>query len=296
MYGYVRPNRGELKVKDYERFRGVYCGLCHHLRRRYGILSRFLVNYDFTFLAMLLTEEREEAVERVRCPVHPLKCYECVTAGDGLDRAADETVILAWWKLRDGVSDEGWLKRMLYRLACGILKPAYKKAARLRPQFAETCRVQLERRDALEAARSRSIDEPADAFASILRAAGDGDAQGSRTARVRGELLYHLGRIIYILDAVDDLAEDEKSGGYNPLRYRFELQDGTLTEEDTRTLRTTLQHSHNSISAAYGLMDENVYADIISNVIYMGLPMVTEAVFSGQWHTLNRRKKEGSKL
>ena len=36
MYGYVRPVKGELKISEFERFRGVYCGLCHELARRYG--------------------------------------------------------------------------------------------------------------------------------------------------------------------------------------------------------------------------------------------------------------------
>jgi hypothetical protein len=32
MFGYVRPYRDELKVKDYELYRAVYCGLCHSLK------------------------------------------------------------------------------------------------------------------------------------------------------------------------------------------------------------------------------------------------------------------------
>ena len=31
MFGFVRPYKDELKVKDYELFRSVYCGLCHSL-------------------------------------------------------------------------------------------------------------------------------------------------------------------------------------------------------------------------------------------------------------------------
>ena len=49
MYGYVRPDKGELRVREYELFRAVYCGLCQALRERYGFLSRFAVNYDMTF-------------------------------------------------------------------------------------------------------------------------------------------------------------------------------------------------------------------------------------------------------
>jgi hypothetical protein len=55
MFGFVRPDKGELKVRDYELYRAVYCGLCHSLKRRCGAAGRFIINYDFTFLAMLLS-------------------------------------------------------------------------------------------------------------------------------------------------------------------------------------------------------------------------------------------------
>ena len=38
MFGYVRPYKPELKVKEYEMFRAAYCGLCWALKEKYGIL------------------------------------------------------------------------------------------------------------------------------------------------------------------------------------------------------------------------------------------------------------------
>ncbi|MCD7769012.1 MAG: DUF5685 family protein [Oscillospiraceae bacterium] len=291
MYGYVRPEKGELKIREYQRYRGVYCGLCHDLRRRYGPFCRLLVNYDFTFLAMLLAGEGEETTCDRRCPVHPARKYPCLGTCAELDTAADETVILAWWKLRDGARDESLLKSLLYRIACLILRRAYKKATGRRPGFASVVETQLLRLNRLEDAKNSSLDETADAFACILRAAGEG-AEGDRS-RILGELLYHLGRIIYILDAVDDLAQDERSGDYNPLRYRFNPEEGKLSQQDEAALRLTLQHSHNSISAAWALLEPSPYSEIISNVIYLGLPTVTQAVFAGTWHA---HKRERSKI
>lgn len=53
MYGYIRPDIGELRINEYRRFRSAYCGLCEALRQRYGVLARFLIGYDMTFLALL---------------------------------------------------------------------------------------------------------------------------------------------------------------------------------------------------------------------------------------------------
>ena len=53
MFGYIRVDKSELKIKDYEMYKAVYCTLCRKLGRKYGILSRLTLSYDFTFLALL---------------------------------------------------------------------------------------------------------------------------------------------------------------------------------------------------------------------------------------------------
>ena len=60
MFGYVRPPLEDLPPEETERFRQAYCGLCHTLAKRHGLAARFILNYDFTFLAILLSQ-REAA-------------------------------------------------------------------------------------------------------------------------------------------------------------------------------------------------------------------------------------------
>ena len=57
MYGYIRPLKAELKVREYEAYHAMYCGLCRTLGRRYGFAARFLVSYD------LITVESDQAGE-----------------------------------------------------------------------------------------------------------------------------------------------------------------------------------------------------------------------------------------
>lgn len=59
MFGYVRPVRPELKCRDFDLYQATYCGLCRCLRRRYGLLAPMFLNYDFTFLALLLWQPEE---------------------------------------------------------------------------------------------------------------------------------------------------------------------------------------------------------------------------------------------
>ena len=113
MFGYVRPRRDELKVWELEAYQGAYCALCHEMGKRHGFPARFLLNYDFVFLALLLTPETDRPVlEKRRCPAR-LWCRKksCCASSPGLAAAADKSTILSWWKLQDTVADASFWER-----------------------------------------------------------------------------------------------------------------------------------------------------------------------------------------
>ena len=67
MFGYVRPVLEKLSPEEQDRFQSVYCGLCHALGQNYGPWARLILNYDFTFLALVLMEG-EGCTASFRCP------------------------------------------------------------------------------------------------------------------------------------------------------------------------------------------------------------------------------------
>ena len=126
MFGYVVPLRGELKVWELDAYQAAYCGLCHTLGRRYGFLPRLLLSYDFAFLAMLLsTESARPITQRRRCIACPIKGKQVCRESLSLDIAADESVILTYWKLMDGVADASFWKGLPSRLLVLLLRPSY---------------------------------------------------------------------------------------------------------------------------------------------------------------------------
>lgn len=285
MFGYVVPLRGELKVRELDAYQGIYCGLCHTLGRRYGFLPRLLLNYDFAFLAMVLAQPDESVrLERRRCVVCPIRGKRVCPSRPGLDVAADESIILTYWKLRDSVADHGFWKGLPVRLLSILLRPAYRKAALQRPDFDRQTVSCLEELRVLEEGRSPSLDRTADTFARILSAAAPATDDHVRD-RALAQMLYHVGRWIYLVDAWDDLKEDRASGSYNPLLFRF--PDGPEAHQDE--IRLTLRHSLNLAVSACHLTDVGPWNGVIMNTLCLGLPMVEEAVFTGQWR---RRKKE----
>ena len=295
MHGYVRPPLGELPRAEAERFRRAYCGLCHTLGRRYGLTKRFILNYDFTYLAILLSDREEPAPEMARCPVSPLRRREYAPQTEALARAADESVILAWWQARDGVADHGAVKGLKYRAGSGALSGAYRRAAERRPGFDRAVRRQLDILAALEAERCPSLDAPADAFAALLSGAA-AEVDDPTRRRVLEQILYHLGRWVYLVDAADDLKEDAASGNYNPVALRYGLADGVWTAEARRDFSATLDHSVRMMTTAYELWDFGVWGPLLEATFYGSLFAVGRAVLDGDFRAVVRgRYKEKHK-
>ena len=288
MYGYIRPDKGELRVREYELFRAVYCGLCETLRQRYGFLTRFVVNYDMTFLAMVLLSS-DAGTAMHRCPVHPLQKRPCVHNSEALEAAADYSIILAWWNLQDNRRDEKAVKALAAGTGAAAMKKAYEKAAAARPAFAANTKQCLEELNRLEKENCPSLDRAADCFARILAFAAEEFEDGEQR-RIRHELFYHIGRCVYLLDAVDDLAEDIRENNYNPLRFRLKQAEDKLSEEETVQLRSTLNLSQRSAASALALRSDDPWQPILENTVMIGLPEVAELVFSGKWQ---KSKKGG---
>ena len=134
------------------------------------------------------------------------------------------------------------------------------------------------------------MDRAADAFAALLAGAAEEEPDPVRR-RVLEQLLYHLGRWVYLVDAADDLKKDVKSGSYNPLVYRFHAEGGTLTAEDRAALAVTLDSSVRAMAAAFELADFGPWRAIIESVVYEGLYAVGAAVLNGTFRKGRRRKQ-----
>lgn len=278
MFGYVRPLRGELKVQDWEGYQAAYCGLCHALKEQCGFVARFVLNYDFVFLALLLEEEvASQAPCQRRCAAHPVKPRKAVPVTPCMALCARESVILTRYKLLDDGRDEGFGRAVKSRLARLLLARSYHKARRALPQFDETVKTCLGELGELEKGKCPSIDRTADTFARLLAAAAPATGEED-IDRPRAQLLYHLGRWIYLADAADDLREDKAKGRYNPIDARFG------GEPDMDYIETTMNHSLTLAQSAFQLLPSNRWQAVVENILYLGLPQVQKLAVAGAWH------------
>ena len=134
MFGYIVIHKDELKVKDYNRYNSFYCGVCRSLRNNYGLPGQITLNYDMTFLAILLSGLYEDDTKTVmrHCVIHHVKKHGEIS-NEYTDYAAAMNILLSYYKLKDNWDDDRSLKS---NICAGLLKKAFKKAASKFPKQA----------------------------------------------------------------------------------------------------------------------------------------------------------------
>lgn len=296
MFGYVRPFKGEMLVKEYDAYKGVYCALCRALGEHYGRLSRMALSYDCTFYALLAMNQKNAAVraEKKCCTCNPLK--KCVfvcpqnaesDAAECYKKAAALCVIMTVYKLRDTIEDERFGKRLGARFLCGITRGAMKKAAADYSEMAKAVAEMMEKQHAAELLFPPSVDACAAPTAELLETlcAQLGETDGERA--VLGRVGYFLGRWVYLMDAADDLADDVQKRKFNPFISSMKLT-GFLGEKLPTAQRDTadrrcnemLNGSVSMLLPAMNLLPNGPFMPIIENVLSKGLPeMQREILF-----------------
>lgn len=273
VFGYVRIQKSELLVREYDAYKSVYCGLCKQLGKDYSVFSRFILSYDCTFYAVLLMSLRRSCsgFKDGRCRFNPLKkCKFCQCGDDALSKAAALSIILSFYKLEDNIKDGGFFKK----LGCGIIRPIFarrrKKAAKRYPEIDSFAAEMMTAQADAESSPDCSLDLAADPTATMLSNVMALEAEDETKERIYRQIGYYLGRFIYLIDAADDYSDDIKSGSFNPFKSiennRFEVMNNNLSQALAM------------IYDAYNLLDLVDFKGIIDNIIMRGLPLVQAEV------------------
>ena len=224
MFGFVKPLVPELKVKDSDFYRSVYCGLCRSMSKHTGGISAFTLSYDMTFFALcrMALSDTELSFERIRCKAHPMKKRTVCRDNAELEFAARASGILVYYNCKDDVRDEKGIKRMIAKMLLPYAKRIDKKAAL--PDISAKTEEYLSKLSLLERENCPRPDEVADVFGRLLGELLSVGYEGS-TAAVAREIGYHTGRGGYLADAVCDYKKDKKENKYNPFIFAFESDE-----------------------------------------------------------------------
>ena len=277
MFGYIRTDVPELRVRENEYYRAVYCGLCRAQGKCTGQCSRFTLNYDIVFLALLRLALRGDQVEikRGRCMAHPFKKRAYVDLCEPLAYSAYAAAILTHGKIVDDIADERGAKKLKALVAkpfsSGMRRKALKKYSELDKKVFDGLRKLSE----IEKQRLGSVDIPADAFGDILADIVSFGLEGN-DEKIMRKIGKHIGRWIYIVDAADDLSEDIKKDRFNSFAC---LYGGEIPREERESIANSLRLELLSAEPAFDLIDYNELYDIkaiVENIIYLGMPSAAE--------------------
>ena len=278
MFGYVIPDKLNMYIKDFNVFQSFYCGLCKTLGETGAEFTRLCTNYDVTFYNVLLHSLTNTPVtfERKLCAYNGKK--KVVVKTDELStKIADVAVMLVYYNLEDDVYD-GKKSRAILK---DMLAPRKKKAAKRLGKIDEIMQKSFSDLRKLEKENCDSIDRVADTFATLMR---DMTRLLIKTDDNIDTFCYNLGRLIYLLDAVDDVEKDSKFGEYNPLVLNYgkctKKQDYLAKNADE--LSFLLNSTYNKMVGSYNAMDVKMYEGVLSNTIYLGIKMQVERLLKGE--------------
>lgn len=287
MFGYIYVNEQELKLREYTAYRSFYCGLCRNLHQRYGRIAQMMLNYDLTFLALLLTGLYEPGthLESHRCIPHPVRRHP-MTQNAAVDYAADMCVLLSYQKLRDDWDDERKAAAGAYS---ALLKRAYRKVSEQYPRQVKSVEENIAALHTAEQENCRDIDYMAglngrylgevfvwqeDAWQEDLRTMG-----------------FFMGKFIYLMDAAEDVEKDRKRGSYNLFA---DCGDIWGTDRETQ-IREMLRDMMTEAARAFERLPILENAEILRNILYSGVWCRYAAVRSARLGK-KQEKKEQSKL
>ena len=171
MFGYLRVQKSELRVREWEAYRSVYCGLCRQMGKDYSFLTRLTLSYDCTFYAILLMSLHRscKGFDKGRCCFNPMKkCGFARCEGDAYSKAAALSVIAAFYKLQDDLSDSGFFKRLIVRLVKPFFSRWHRKAAKMYPELETPLSAMMEAQRAAEQDTRCSVDRAADPTAVMV--------------------------------------------------------------------------------------------------------------------------------
>ena len=297
MFGYVNVYKPELKMKDYDKYKAYYCGLCKKLQKEYGLTGTITLSYDITFLVILLTSvyNARDTKEKRLCSVNPMKKKD-VIINEVTQYAADMNIVLTYYKLMDDWQDDKSKKALVG------LRLFRKQFLKVRDQYPDKCKAivrQLKKLSCCEKNKVKDIDLVAGTFGDLMAVLFD-FKQDEWNASIK-KMAFYLGKFVYLIDAHEDMADDRRTGSYNILNLLFDdfsvkyknkfinkLSDDELTKNINKIFEKRCEDLLTTMMSECADEFEKLPCsrdEILKNIIYVGV-----------WNKYNKsNKKNGNK-
>jgi hypothetical protein len=269
MFGYIIVNTKLLNDEDKKYYQSCYCGLCKALEKEHKNISRMTLNYDMTFLIILLNEVYKDKLENNKlecnCAIHPLKKHSFIQ-NELINYVADMNVLISYYNLLDDWNDDKNIVALSYTK---LIQKDFDNVSLKYSKKAKVIKVNLEELSNIEKKNILKADLPAQCtgnlFGEIFAPYED---EYSESLKKLGE---SIGKFIYILDACVDLKGDIKHKRYNPLIMNSKSE----FDDMLNLLMSDVIKCYNEL---------NISNTILENILYSGI-----------WTKYELYKKKGEK-
>lgn len=263
MFGYININQNELTDENKKVYQAYYCGLCRRLKSNCGAKGQLLLNYDMTFLVVLLTGlyELENETSEITCAMHPTK-KQMVWKNQATEYAADMNLLLAYYNLLDDWKDD---KAYVKKAFVKMLDKDYTRIMSKYPRQAKAMEEYMQKNEEAEKRNESNLDAVAGLTGEML---GEifcwREDEWSEELRTLG---FYMGKFIYLMDAYEDFDADLQKNEYNPLKNLAQE-----SEQDFETFcRLVFTSMMSECAKSFERLPVLVHADILRNILYSGV-------------------------
>ena len=301
MFGYVKPDTPYLYIKDDTLYKSLYCSVCKSIGKICGQRARLGLTYDIAFMSAFIHNVSgvDAKIEKKHCVAHPITSRPVAGRDDITDFCACANVALAYYKIEDDIVDGngGQIKKLFF-------SKGNKRVEKKHPEIGEIIRRRYSELRNLEKRECDSVDMVCEPFSQMMVELGnaafaaingkkasekDGEKDNEKKYRGAEQLLYYLGKWIYLIDALDDYDKDVKEKNYNPFYFCFgkEPDFGALVKNRGQDISFVFPSVFSGLKEAFNECEFRFDSALVGNIILRGIPSVTSKTFKKE------KKKNG---
>jgi hypothetical protein len=308
MIGYLKPEKMELVMKDYQYYKMYYCSICRHLVRNNLRVYSFLTGYEGTLLAMLYNELVVQNGEAIldNCSGVPLAKVPVLPADHEAIELGSYLCLLAFQvKFQDNLLDETgfWITKYNQFLKNHIEKSANKQKEvyekfKIDLKYVHKKQIELRALEEDSSVRDSTIylDHWGSLFAYIMTQPFSEKIDEERCQALR-EMFTGLGKIINLLDAMADVKEDAASGQFNPIlkaESPENSKDREWLESAYKIYSGIIQTERQKILKLFPVLALRESLSIVQNILTHCLDRELKKVFDSM--VLDESKEKGRLL
>lgn len=226
-----------------------YCGLCNTLGSKYGFFYRWLTNYDASFYSLLYSAQSKTSLEHQKCPLRFQKTS--TTENIGLLYGSAVSMLMAKTSVDDDIADNNSLSSRVLRSFIDKKMPeVYLDLNRfgldlkyINTQIMLQQDLEREETSTIETLASPTMNVVGEIISHTARLAG----KEENVSSLHG-LGAEVGRIMYVLDSVNDLTSDVKEGNFNPFVKTWKINVASIRSQANKIVKDSIESIRESVN------------------------------------------------